>query len=228
MSDVIKCPCGPHKGPLCAISNKGLFYSHGCLQSVFWPETPKKNQPYICILESGILFTMQNSYTPIAALNIENKIKKCVFIYWTCSFTVWQRSSASRQHCWDEVGNMLVSSAVYRASEHINSSSLPVSWHIVKIVALNQRDFPKEQNIQSKQKHQGSVHTSHDSHQRISVQKHFWHLKWGGCAWNLAYNTVSQPHPTDLSFDLIYFFMSPKQDIIKLKLKHCINTESSL
>lgn len=57
-----------------------------------------------------------------------------------------------RQH-WDEVGNMLVSNAVYRAAKHINSSSLPVSWHIVKIVALNQSDFPKEQNVQSKQKH---------------------------------------------------------------------------
>lgn len=91
---------------------------------------------------------------------------------------------------WEEFRNMLVSNAVYRTAKCIHSSSFPVSWHIVKIVALNQWDFPKEQHVQSKQKHPSSVLTSHNVHQRICVLKHFWHMTWGGCTWSSACKTA--------------------------------------
>lgn len=64
-----------------------------------------------------------------------------------------------------------------------------MSWHIVKIVALNQWDLTREQNVQSKQKHQFSVLTSHYSCQGISVPKHFWQIKWIGRTYSPANNT---------------------------------------
>lgn len=136
---------------------------------------------YICVVEDSCTL---NDATPRIYLEEklnERKKERVLHGFWLKRFiTVLQFDRRTkigslltlffRRH-WDEVGNMLVSNAVYRAAKHINSSSLPVSWHIVKIVALNQSDFPKEQNVQSKQKHPCSVHTSHDSHQRICVPK---------------------------------------------------------